>query len=55
MEKTKSVALTSFQLSISLLTELRMMCLLTNKSQGEFIRISIRDKIKELKTNKKIE
>ena len=52
MKEQKNVRATTFQLPFSLLTELRMMCLLTEKSQGEFIRISIRDKIKELKKKK---
>lgn len=52
MKEQKTVCTTTFQLPFSLLTELRMMCLLTDKSQGEFIRISIRDKILQLKKKK---
>ncbi len=44
--------LTTFQLPDSLHTQLKTMCVLTEKSMGEFIRISIRDKIKTLKENK---
>ncbi len=40
---------TTFQLPCTLHTQLRTMCLLTDKSMGEFIRIAIRDKIKCLK------
>lgn len=40
---------TTFQLSHHLHTELKMMCLLTKKSMGNFIRIAIADKIKQLK------
>lgn len=54
MIEQKNIRNTTFQLPYSLLTELRMMCLLTDKSQGEFIRISIRDKISQLKKDKKI-
>jgi len=53
MKKEKHIRLTSFQLSHTLLTELRLMCLLTEKSMGEFIRISIREKIKQLKLDRK--
>lgn len=40
---------TTFQLSSHLHTQLKIMCTLTNKSMGEFIRMAILDKIKELK------
>lgn len=40
---------TTFQLSNHLHTQLRMMCTLTNKSMGEFIRLAILDKIKQVK------
>lgn len=49
MKPEKIVCLTSFQLPLSLRVQLKMMCVLTNKSMGEFIRIAIRDKIIELK------
>ncbi len=49
MENQKFHRLTSFQLPETLLTQLRMMCLLTDKSMGEFIRIAIREKITQLK------
>ncbi len=49
MENQKIIRLTSFQLPSTLLTQLRMMCLLTDKSMGEFIRIAIREKISQLK------
>ena len=45
----KNHATTTFQLSHNLHTELKMMCLLTKKSMGDFIRIAIKDKIKQLK------
>ncbi len=40
---------TTFQISNHLHTQLRLMCILTKKSMGEFIRISIIDKINQLK------
>lgn len=40
---------TTFQLSHHLHTQLKMMCTLTKKSMGEFIRLAIIDKIKEIK------
>ena len=49
MEEKKIMIATTFQLTNALHTQLKMMCLLTKKSMGEFIRIAIRDKIKELK------
>jgi hypothetical protein len=52
MKKNKSHVLTSFQLSPSLHTQLKMMCILTEKSMGEFIRIAISDKIKQIKEQK---
>lgn len=49
MDQNKAVITTTFQLPKGLHTQLRIMCVLTNKSMGEFIRISIRDKINQLK------
>lgn len=49
MEKNKVVQTTTFQLPKSLYVQLRTMCILTEKSMGEFIRIAIRDKIKQVK------
>lgn len=43
---------TTFQLSHHLHTQLKMACVLTKKSMGEFIRISIADKIKQIKVEK---
>lgn len=40
---------TTFQISQNLHTQLKMMCTLTQKSMGEFIRLAIIDKIKDLK------
>lgn len=40
--------MTSFILPKNLHTQMKMMCVLTHSNMGEFIRISIRDKIKEL-------
>lgn len=40
---------TTFVLPTSLHTELKLLCVLTKTSMGKFIRLSIRDKIKELK------
>jgi len=45
----KCMTTTTFQLPVKLLIQLKTMCMLTNKSMGEFIRISIRDKISTLK------
>lgn len=42
--------LTTFQLTSHLHTQLKIMCVLTGKSMGEFIRIAVLDKIKDLKT-----
>lgn len=44
---------TTFQLSNHLHTQLSLMCTLTKKSMGEFIRIALIDKINELK-NKEV-
>jgi hypothetical protein len=42
---------TTFQLSKHLHTQLRIMCVLTEKNMGEFIRIAISEKINHLKKN----
>lgn len=44
---------TTFQLSNHMHTQLKIMCVLTKKTMGEFIRLSIMDKMKELKTKEK--
>jgi hypothetical protein len=49
MKLKKIMRLTSFQLTDTLHVQLKTMCVLTGKSMGEFIRISIRDKIKSIK------
>ena len=50
--QNKAVRTTTFQLPIALHSQLRQFCVLTETSMGEFIRIAIRDKIRELrKTN----
>jgi hypothetical protein len=43
---------TTFQITNQLHTQLRTMCLLTNKSMGEFIRLAIIDKINQTKMEK---
>lgn len=48
MQEEKLIRTTTFQLTSTLLTEIRVACLLTDKSMGEFIRISIRNEIKKL-------
>ncbi len=45
----KCMTTTTFQLPTKLLIQIKTMCLLTGKSMGEFIRISVRDKISTLK------
>jgi len=45
--------MTSFILTKTLYAQLKMMCVLTNTQMGEFIRIAIRDKIKEIQ-NKEV-
>lgn len=47
-----SIVTTTFQMPHSLHTELKMMCILTGTSMGKFIRLSLRDKIKQLKDTK---
>lgn len=51
-EKQK-MHLTTFQLTKSLHVQLKTMCVLTDKTMGEFIRIAIRDKIDSLKNKGK--
>jgi hypothetical protein len=48
-EYKNSHTTTTFQMSNHLHTQLKMMFILTKKSMGEFIRLAISDKIKELK------
>jgi predicted component of type VI protein secretion system len=43
---------TTFQISRHLHTQLKMMCMLTHKSMGEFIRMAVLDKINQLKAQK---
>ena len=50
--KEKKHTTTTFQLSHALHTKLKLMCHLTDKTMGEFIRISIMDKIKSLNIKK---
>lgn len=40
---------TTFQISHHLHTELKVMCVLTGKTMGEFIRIAVLDKINQLR------
>jgi len=40
---------TTFQLTTHLHTQMKLMCTLTRKSMGEFIRISVIEKINELR------
>ena len=46
---------TTFQLSNHMHTQLKIMCTLTKKSMGEFIRLAIMDKMRELKLKDKDE
>ena len=46
-KENKKHVMTTFQLSEHLHTKMKMMCLLTKKSMGEFIRLAIIDKIKQ--------
>lgn len=48
----KKYTTTTFQLTHHLHSELKMMCVLTNKTMGEFIRLCLIEKIKELKEGK---
>lgn len=51
-EKKSAHRTTTFQLSNHLHTQLKMMCTLTQKSMGEFIRIAIAEKINQVKGQK---
>lgn len=44
----KNTVVTTFQLPRKLHEQLKLACVLTNKQMGQFIRICIRDKLKEL-------
>ena len=52
MAEKKSHTTTTFQLSNVLRTQMKIMCAITEKSMGEFIRIAIMDKIKQIKEQK---
>lgn len=54
MKEEKKCIVTSFQLSRNLHTQLGIMCVLTRKSMAEFIRISIADKIAQIKSKKTV-
>ena len=47
MDKTHTT--TTFQISKHLHTKVKMACLLTHVSMGEFIRLALIDKLKQLK------
>ena len=49
MSEKKSHTTTTFQLSHDLHAQLRMVCAVTNKRMGEFIRLAVLDKIKQIK------
>lgn len=49
--KAKAHRTTTFQLSHGLHAELKAMCMFTDKTLGEFIRIAIIEKIRLLKGN----
>ena len=49
MANEKAHVTTTFQISKHLHAELKLMCLLSNKTMGEFIRICIIEKINQLK------
>lgn len=49
-EQKNTHRITTFQLSNHLHVQLKLMCTLTQKSMGEFIRIAIIDKINQIKT-----
>lgn len=51
MKQDKAIMTTTFQLPIGLHNKLKLSCHLTRTSMGEFIRISIRDKINSLKVD----
>lgn len=46
----RGVRTTTFVLTNHLHTQMKMMCVLTNKSMGEFIRLSIIEKINQVKS-----
>jgi len=48
----RPIRTTTFQIPFALLSKLRMMCIPTDVSMGEFIRIALRDKIKILQEKK---
>ena len=52
MKENKLLTTTTLRLPKTLRDELALMCVLTHVSMGEFIRVSIRDKIKSLKVAK---
>lgn len=52
MKEPSAHRTTTFQMTHSLHTQLRTMCVLTKKSMGEFIRMAIVDKIKQIKSQK---
>lgn len=52
MTEEKLMRTTTFQLTSTLLTEIRLACLLTDRSMGEFIRISIRNELQKLNIKK---
>jgi hypothetical protein len=52
MSKNTVHRTTTFQISHALHVQLKMMCTLTEKSMGEFIRLAIVDKIKDVKVAK---
>lgn len=51
-DKQSAHRTTTFQLSHNLHTQLKMMCTLTKKSMGEFIRLALVDKINQVKGQK---
>jgi len=53
-EQNNSHCTTTFQLSHHMHTQMKMMCTLTKKSMGEFIRLAIMDKIREIKLKEQV-
>lgn len=53
MENKRVVLTTTFQLPIGLHKRMKLMCHLTGVTMGEFIRVSIRDKMDNLKVEEK--
>ncbi len=49
MQDNRKQKLMTFNLSASLHDQIKIMSVLTHKNMGEFIRISVMDKIKQLK------